>query len=164
MEIRHQVLGNPHPHGLEPLRADPLFTLVTFMNHGHRVRCVMRKRWPSDSESSHRIFLFFRTTATAPSAHSPPHILSISRDICSIVYAFRAALISAMSVRVAQRNSGGGNLLEWVVCICPVPASLAFRLGTVISFGLGRGNPSRAENELVGGPEHIPTRYDQPNQ
>ena len=37
VEIRHQVFDNPHPHDLEPLRTDPLFTLVIFMNHGHRM-------------------------------------------------------------------------------------------------------------------------------
>jgi len=77
-----------------------------------------------------------------PICPQPPHILSTIRDVCGIVCALRAAFIAALSVRVAHPN-GGGNLLEWIVCICPVAALLAFRLGTVISFRLGRGNPRR---------------------
>ena len=102
------------------------------------VRCVIRERWASDSESLHRIFLFF---SDRPICSQPPHILSTARDVYGIVCALCAAPVATISVRVVQQN-GGGSLLEWVVCICPVPVSLAFRLSTVILFGLGRGYPS----------------------
>ena len=73
-----------------------------------------------------------------PICPRPPPILSTARDVYEIVCALRAALIAAISVR----PNGRGSLLEWIVCICPIPASLAFKLGNVISFGLGRENPS----------------------
>jgi len=85
-------------------------------------------------------------TPITPSAHSLR--ISSLQLVMSMASSVPSAPLSLL-VDVAQQN-GSGSLLEWIVCICPDPASLAFRLGTVISFGLGRGNPSRAETELVG--------------
>jgi len=78
-----------------------------------------------------------------PSCPQHPHTV---RDLYGIVCALRTAFIVALCV--AQPN-GGGNLLEWIVCICSVPASLAFRPGTVILFRLGRGNPSQGRRDSI---------------